>query len=74
MGRILKQLCKCAYPDLEDKVHDLLCKDRYIEALDDKDVRMWVRNMRPASLEEAILQATVFENNKQAEALRNSGY
>lgn len=63
----IKKLCKKAYPSIPDDVQKMLCRDRFLDAIRSKELRLMVKNSRPKTLTDAVLTATIFENNIKSE-------
>lgn len=64
----IKKLCKKAYPSVPEDVQKMLCRDRFLDAIRSKDLRLMVKNSRPKTLIDAVVTATMFENNIKSEA------
>ncbi len=65
----IERLARLAYPDAKPKMLEVLAKDQFIDALPDEDLRLRVRQNRPATLQQALETALELESyqlsNKQ---------
>ena len=55
-------LARFAYPEAADDMLEVFVKDQFLDALQDEDVRLRIRQNRPASLSQALEQALELES------------
>ncbi|KAJ8042889.1 hypothetical protein HOLleu_09767 [Holothuria leucospilota] len=67
LAQEVRRLARRAYPSAPPKLLGFLCKDHFLDALDDQDLRLGVYQMRPGSLEEALKAALEMEAFHTAE-------
>ena len=65
-NRIRHLACE-AYPIVDVTFRDELARDQFMDALDDREFRLKVRQLRPKSLDEAVAFASEIEAMEQAE-------
>ncbi len=58
----IERLSRLAYPDAAQGMVDVLAKDQFIDAIADEDIRLRVRQNKPASLREALEHALELES------------
>ena len=63
----IRHLSCVAYPTVDVKFRDELSQDQFLDALDDKEFRLKIRQLRPKSLDEAVTFASEIEAMEQAE-------
>ncbi|KAJ8029256.1 hypothetical protein HOLleu_28605 [Holothuria leucospilota] len=71
LAQEVRRLARRAYPSAPPQLLGFLCKDHFLDALDDQDLRLGVYQMRPGSLEEALKAALEMEAFHTAEKQRN---
>lgn len=71
LGQEVRNLVRLAYPTAPENVLDTLSKDYFIEALDDKDLRWRIYQVKAKSLDEAVCSAVEMESYKKAEKQRD---
>ena len=69
----LRRLVKKAYPEAVESLQDSLAKDQFIDALEDREIRMKVRESGPKALDEAVSRALQLEAMLEAESRRSKG-
>lgn len=62
MAEDIERLARLAYPDGSTTVLEVICKDQFIDALDDDDIRLKVAQSRPQSLHSALEIALELES------------
>ena len=67
----LRKLGRLAYPTAGEDVIDQLAKDQFIDALDDRETRLKVREGIPATLDAAVSRALQIEAMEEAETRRS---
>ena len=73
LAQLIRNLAGKAYPEAKGSLLEILCKDHFLDALDDPDMRFKVFQSKPASLDEAVGLAVEMEVFKQAEKHRPGG-
>ena len=61
LGQAIRRLTNLAYPTAPGEVRETLAKDHFIDALIDSDIRIRIKQSRPANLNEAISLAVELE-------------
>ena len=61
LGQAISRLTYMAYSSAPGEVHGTLAKDQFIDALIDSDVRIQIKQSRPANLNEVICLAEELE-------------
>ena len=69
----LRRLVGKAYPEAIPDLQDSLAKDQFIEALEDREIRMRIRESGPKTLDEAVSRALQIEAMYEAESRRTKG-
>ena len=62
-----------AYPEAIPDLQDSLAKDQFIDALEDREIRMKIRESSPKTLDEAVGRALQMEAMYEAESRRTKG-
>ena len=73
LSQAIRRLTKQAYPTAQPDLLEMLAKDRFIDALDDADIRWHVLQQNHATLNEACISAVQLEAYKTAEKHRDRG-
>ena len=73
LSQAIRRLTKQAYPTAPADLQEMLAKDRFIDALDDMDIRWQVLQQNPDTLNEACRSAVQLEAYKVAERHRDRG-
>ena len=63
----IRHLSCVAYPTVDVNFRDELSRDQFLDALEDKEFRLKVRQLRPKSLDEAVTFSSEIEAMEQAE-------
>ena len=63
-------LVRKAYPAMAPDTQEVLAKDKFIEALSDSELRLWVLHVQPESLNDAVSAAIEGETVLQRERIR----
>lgn len=58
----VERLARLAYPDAADSMILTLAKDQFIDALEDEDTRLRIRQLRPENLQRALETALEMES------------
>ena len=61
LGQSIRRLTNLAYPTAPYDVRETLSKEYFIDALIDSDIRLRIKQSRPATLNDAIRQAVELE-------------
>ena len=69
----LRRLVSRAYPEAVPDLQDSLAKDQFIDALEDREIRMKLRESGPKTLDEAVSRALQIEAMYEAESRRGKG-
>ena len=69
----LRRLVGKAYPEAIPDLQDSLAKDQFIDALEDREIRMKIRESGPKTLDEAVSRALQIEAMYEAESRRTKG-
>lgn len=69
----LRRLVGKAYPEAVADLQDSLAKDQFIDALEDREIRMKIRESGPKTLDEAVSRALQIEAMYEAESRRSGG-
>ena len=69
----LRRLVSRAYPEAVLDLQDSLAKDQFIDALEDREIRMKLRESGPKTLDEAVSHALQIEAMYEAESRRGKG-
>ena len=69
----LRRLVSRAYPEAVSDLQDSLAKDQFIDALEDQEIRMKLRESGPKTLDEAVSRALQIEAMYEAESRRSKG-
>ena len=69
----LRRLVSRAYPEAVLDLQDSLAKDQFIDALEDREIRMKLRESGPKTLDEAVSRALQIEAMYEAESRRGKG-
>lgn len=69
----LRRLVSRAYPEAVAELQDSLSKDQFIDALEDREIRMKLRESSPKTLDEAVSRALQIEAMYEAESRRSKG-
>ena len=67
----VERLARLAYPDAAEDMLKVIVKDQFLDALRDEDLRLRIRQNRPASLNEALEQALELESYQMANRQRS---
>ena len=67
----IRRLVRRAYPAAGDELQDSFAKDQFIDALEDRDMRMKIRESGPKTLDEAVSRALELEAMFEAESRRS---
>lgn len=67
LGQAIRRLTNLAYPTAPGEVRETLAKDQFIDALIDSDIRIRIKQSRPANLNEAISLAVELEAYNKVE-------
>ncbi len=67
----VKRLARLANPETEASTLEVLGRDQFVDALQDADMRLWIRQARPQSLQ-AALEAYQLANQRQHKAVRGA--
>ena len=67
LGQAIRRLTNLAYPTAPGEVRETLAKDHFIDALIDSDIRIRIKQSRPANLNEAISLAVELEAYNRVE-------
>ena len=67
LGQGIRRLTNLAYPTAPGEVRETLAKDQFIDALIDSDIRIRIKQSRPANLNEAISCAVELEAYNRVE-------
>lgn len=70
LGQEIRRLVRLAYPTAPENVIDALGKDCFIDALEDKDLRWRIYQVKAKTLDEAVCSAVEMESYKKAERQR----
>ena len=73
LGQDIKRLTYLAYPTAPYDVQETLAKEQFIDALRDSDMRLRVKQARPANLNDAVRHAVELEAFNKAEIKRADG-
>lgn len=66
----IRRLAALAYPTIEGELREELARDQFLDALDNREFRLKVRQFRPKKLDEAVEVACEIEAMEQAEDRR----
>ena len=69
----LRRLVGKAYPEAVADLQDSLAKDQFIDALEDREIRVKIRESGPKTLDEAVSRALQIEAMYEAESRRSGG-
>lgn len=69
----LRRLVSRAYPEAVPDLQDSLAKDQFIDALEDREIRIKLRESGPKTLDEAVSRALQIEAMYEAESRRSKG-
>ena len=69
----LRSLARKAYPEAAEELQDSLAKDQFIDALEDREIRLKLRESGPKTLDEAVSRALQIEAMYEAESRRGKG-
>ena len=69
----LRRLASRAYPEAVPHLQDSLAKDQFIDALEDREIRIKLRESAPKTLDEAVRRALQIEAMYEAESRRSKG-
>ena len=69
----LRRLASQAYPEAVPHLQDSLAKDQFIDALEDREIRIKLRESGPKTLDEAVHRALQIEAMYEAESRRSKG-
>ena len=69
----LRRLARKAYPEAAEELQDSLAKDQFIDALEDREIRLKLRESGPKTLDEAVSRALQIEAMYEAESRRGKG-
>ena len=69
----LRRLVSRAYQEAVPDLQDSLAKDQFIDALEDREIRMKLRESGPKTLDEAVSRALRIEAMYEAESRRGKG-
>ena len=69
----LRRLVGKAYPEAIPDLQDSLAKDQFIDALEDREIRMKIQESGPKTLDEAVSRALQIEAMYEAESRRTKG-
>ena len=69
----LRRLVSRAYPEAVPDLQDSLAKDQFINALEDREIRIKLRESGPKTLDEAVSRALQIEAMYEAESRRSKG-
>ena len=69
----LRRLVGKAYPEAAPELQDNLAKDQFIDALEDREIRIKLRESGPKTLDEAVSRALQIEAMYEAESRRGKG-
>ena len=69
----LRRLVGKAYPEAIPDLQDSLAKDQFIDSLEDREIRMKIRESGPKTLDEAVSRALQIEAMYEAESRRTKG-
>ncbi|EDO26470.1 predicted protein [Nematostella vectensis] len=58
----IERLGRLAYPEVGHEVQDVLCKDQFIDALHNEELRLKIRQARPGTMREALTAAVELES------------
>lgn len=67
MGQAIRRLSNLAYPTAPREVRETLAKDQFVDGLFDADMRLKIKQSRPANLDEAVRLAVELEAFNKAE-------
>jgi hypothetical protein len=70
LGQSMRRLTGMAYPEINRENQDRLARIHFVDAIQDKEIRMNLFQARPASLDEAIRVALEVESYLESEKLR----
>lgn len=73
LASYLRRLVSRAYPEAVLDLQDSLAKDQFIDALEDREIRMKLRESGPKTLDEAVSRALQIEAMYEAESRRGKG-
>ena len=62
-----------AYPEATDGLQDSLVKDQFIDALEDREMRLKLQESGPKMLDEAVSRVLQIEAMYEAKSRRNKG-
>ena len=68
----IERLVRLAYPDAAPLMLEVLAKDQFVDALADEDMRLRVRQSRPATLRKAVEAALELESYQLASRQRSN--
>ena len=71
LGQSIRRLTTLAYPDMSMDQRDMLAKTHFADAVGDQDIRMRLFQVKPETLQDAILVALEVEAFRRVEAQRN---
>ena len=66
-------MARKAYPEAAEELQDSLAKDQFIDALEDREIRLKLRESGPKTLDEAVSRALQIEAMYEAESRRGKG-
>lgn len=69
----LRRLARKAYPEAAEELQDSLAKDQFIDALEDREIRLKLRESGAKTLDEAVSRALQIEAMYEAESRRGKG-
>ena len=69
----LSRLVSRAYPEAVPDLKDSLAKDQFIDALEDREIRVKLRESGPKTLDKAVSRALQIEAMYEAESRRSKG-
>ena len=74
LASTLRRLVSQAYPEAVPDLQDSLAKDQFIDALEDREIRMKLRESGPKTLDEAVSRTLQIEAMYEAESRRGKGW
>jgi len=69
----LRRMVRKAYPEAADGLQDSLAKDQFIDALEDREMRLRLRESGPKTLDEVVSRALQIEAMYEAESRCSKG-
>lgn len=70
LGQKVRRLVGQSYPSVNNEVWQMLAKEHFLDALTDKEMRLYIQQNRPKTLDEAVQISIEIEASQKAEKQR----